>query len=144
MLTPLAKARRLRNNPTCAKASFWELVRKRRVLNHRFLRQYIIPHDGSTTAYRDYIVDFYCDALRLVIEIDGTIHDDETQAAYDRARETYLSKAGFTVLCFTNEAVLTASDDVRDKLRTAISEIDATSRSSSAAPGPCTCARSAR
>ena len=93
----VARARRLRSNPTLAEAAFWEIVRKRRIGGLRFLRQFVITHDGERTSNRNYIIDFYCSALRLCIEIDGSVHRDEEQQAYDEARQAYLEGQGYVV-----------------------------------------------
>lgn len=50
-----------------------------------------------------WIVDFYCDSLFLVIEVDGGYHRNPTQRAYDNKRDAILSECGFTVLRFWNE-----------------------------------------
>jgi very-short-patch-repair endonuclease len=59
----------------------------------KFRRQHPVP---------PYVVDFYCDAFKLVIELDGSQHSEEA----DRVRTKYLEKRGFTVLRFTNHDVL--------------------------------------
>ena len=109
-------ARRLRARPTPAEAVFWELVRKRRIEGRRFLRQYVIAHGGARTANRNYIIDFYCAALRLCVEIDGRVHDGEQQRAYDAERDAYLREAGYYVVRYTNERVLEQPQIVRREL----------------------------
>jgi very-short-patch-repair endonuclease len=53
---------------------------------------------------RGFILDFYCAAHKLVVEVDGGIH--ETQIEYDEARTTELEVHGYTIVRFTNEVVL--------------------------------------
>ena len=113
----IARARRLRSNPTPAEAIFWQIVRKRRIGGLRFLRQFVITHDGEHTSNRNYIIDFYCPALRLCIEIDGGVHEDEEQQAYDEARQAYLEGQGYVVLRFSNETVLSEPVQVKTFLR---------------------------
>lgn len=91
----LDRAKELRREMTAAEARLWQHVRANRLGGLRFRRQQIIA---------GFIVDFYCEALRLVVEIDGPVHDDQT--ADDRERERVLARRGLTVLRFTNDAVM--------------------------------------
>ncbi len=91
----LDRAKGLRREMTAAEARLWQHVRANRLGGLRFRRQQIIA---------GFIVDFYCEALRLVVEIDGPVHDDQT--ADDRERERVLARRGLTVLRFTNDAVM--------------------------------------
>lgn len=52
-----------------------------------------------------YIADFYCHAVKLVIELDGNIHEDITQQRYDQEREHELRNFGVNILRFKNEEV---------------------------------------
>lgn len=91
------KAYEMRHNPTPAEARMWEII-KAQVMpnfpNHIFYRQCV--------AY-GYILDFYCPTLRLGLEIDGSIHDDQTR--YDRQRDSNLARWGIQVLRTHNEVV---------------------------------------
>jgi very-short-patch-repair endonuclease len=89
-------SRKLRNNMTIAEVHLWQYLRKDQ-LGVRFYRQKPIL---------DYIVDFYCPALKLIIEVDGGYHECAEQAQKDAIRETQLQKIGLTVLRFSNEQVL--------------------------------------
>jgi len=73
----------------------WSRLRDNRLRNLHFRRQVVIE---------GFVVDFYCHMYRLVIEVDGPIH--ETQIEYDAERNRILSDKGFRILRFTNEAVL--------------------------------------
>lgn len=55
-----------------------------------------------------YIVDFYCHVNRLIIEVDGSIHEEEDVWAYDVMRQQVLEDQGFAVIRFRNEDVLDA------------------------------------
>jgi very-short-patch-repair endonuclease len=94
------RARELRKAMTPAERALWEAIRGRRCGGLRFLRQYAI---GS------YIVDFYCHMNRLIIEVDGSIHEEEDIWAYDVMRQQVLEDLGFAVIRFRNEDVLNAS-----------------------------------
>ena len=74
---------------TLTEALLWECVRNRKMLGYRFLRQKIIG---------DYIVDFFCPKLRLVIEIDGTSHVGKKD--YDKYREEYLNLNDLSIIRF--------------------------------------------
>ena len=92
------KAYEMRHNPTPAETCMWEIL-KAQVMpnfpNNIFYRQFV--------AY-GYILDFYCPTLRLCLEIDGSIHDD--QRRYDRQRDSNLARWGIKVLRTRNEVVL--------------------------------------
>lgn len=89
-------ARQMRLNSTQAeKALWWKLSRNQFGL--RFQRQAMIC---------GYIVDFYCARLRLIVEVDGSVHELENVAADDEQRERVLENHGFLVLRFSNDDVL--------------------------------------
>jgi len=87
-LKPLA--RKLRNNSTLSEILLWEELKNRKMLGFKFLRQKPIG---------DYIVDFFCNKLKLVIEIDGDSHREEN-FTYDMKRQKWLESKGLTVLRF--------------------------------------------
>lgn len=67
-----------------------------------------------------YILDFCCPSCRLVVEVDGDIHAEQTE--YDQTRTETLNAYGYHVLRFRNEAVLNDLPGVRDRiLRAALS-----------------------
>jgi very-short-patch-repair endonuclease len=88
------QARRLRTEATPAEDRLWEELRSRRFQGARFRRQHTISR---------YIVDFYCGDARLVIEVDGPIHDDQREE--DAQRQAILESQGLCVLRFTNAMV---------------------------------------
>jgi very-short-patch-repair endonuclease len=91
------KARKLRKRMTPAEEKFWPCVRNRRFKGLKFRRQHPVDR---------YIVDFICMEKKLVIEIDGGIHQKHEQKEYDRQRTVDLEKYGLIVLRFTNEEIL--------------------------------------
>jgi very-short-patch-repair endonuclease len=93
----LERARELRAKPTEAEELVWEVLRGRRFLGLKFRRQ--VPLSG-------FIVDFLCDSQRLVIEVDGEIHDEPRQADGDRNRDAVLQEVGFRVWRVRNEVVV--------------------------------------
>ena len=86
-----SRAKELRKQPTSAEKILWEYLRDRRLLGLKFRRQ----HPLGT-----YIVDFYCPAFRLVVEIDGEIH--RYQEVDDQARTDQLEEKGYKVIRFWN------------------------------------------
>jgi len=68
-----------------------------------------------------YIVDFYCHELKLIIEIDGGIHDEQEQ--YDQRRENWLKRNGYHILRFKNENVMYDLDSALTKIKTFISSL---------------------
>jgi len=101
------RARELRRNMTPAERQLWEYLKH---APYRFLRQRPIDH---------FIVDFYCPALRLVIEVDGEQHYTEEGKAYDAERDTILQSYGLRVVRFRNEEVLHHFESVRRRIEAA-------------------------
>jgi very-short-patch-repair endonuclease len=80
---------------TPAEAQLWRALRRRQMAGLKFRCQHPVGR---------FIVDFYCPACKLVIEVDGDIHTQ--QKTYDQARTEQLQAFGYQVLRFTNEEVL--------------------------------------
>jgi very-short-patch-repair endonuclease len=97
----VAAARRLRQNLTPAEQKLWQALKNRQLNGLRFRCQHPV---GS------FIVDFYCPQCRLVIELDGEIHDQ--QVDYDTARTDQLKQFGYQVVRFRNQEVITNLDTV--------------------------------
>ncbi len=96
----LEKAKEMRNNPTQAEAVLWKNL-KAKNLGDKFRRQHLID---------DFIVDFVCLSKKLVIEVDGKIH--ETQVEEDKKRTKTLEDLGYKVIRFKNEKVIGDIDAV--------------------------------
>ena len=101
-LTPLQVARELRKNMTPSERILWHEIRNKK-LGVKFLRQHPIIYDASSQPVKFFVVDFYCAVKKLVIEIDGGIH--ETQKDWDQLREFELQKKGYRVVRFKNHEV---------------------------------------
>ncbi|NGP86888.1 endonuclease domain-containing protein [Fodinibius halophilus] len=93
-------ARKLRKNPTDSERKLWEVLRKRRLNGCKFLRQHPITYKQKQDNIYFFIADFYCAEKKLVIELDGKIHD--FQRNYDEQRDLILQKKGLTVLRLNN------------------------------------------
>lgn len=103
------RAKTLRQVMTDAEMRLGNRLRAHRFLGLKFKRQKPIG---------PYIVDFACPALRLVIEIDGGQHSKE--AEYDRLRDTWLHKRGYTVLRFWNNEVMENMEGVLEQIAAAV------------------------
>ena len=95
------RARELRKNMTEAEKKLWFDYLKS--FKFRVLRQRPIDH---------FIVDFYCAALKLVIEVDGNHHLSPDSLVYDKERTQILEGYGLSVLRFHNQEVLNDFDSV--------------------------------
>lgn len=80
-------ARKLRQSSGLAERKVWELLRGSRLDGHRFRRQHPEGH---------YIADFASARLRLIIELDGSIHERDEVALNDRLRQDNLEASGWT------------------------------------------------
>lgn len=103
------RARELRRGSTEAEHALWAMVRNRKLAGCKFRRQ--VPIDR-------YFADFACVEARLVIELDGSQHADQT--AYDTARTQALEAAGWRVLRFWNRHVLERPRDVAVEILSAL------------------------
>ncbi len=107
-----AYARKLRGNQTAAEKDLWEHIRKKQLLGRKFLRQHPIMHQISYQELFYYIPDFYCHAEKLIIELDGPIHNDQIDK--DNQRQTILENLGYTVIRFKNQEL----SDIEKVLKT--------------------------
>ncbi len=109
----LEKCKEMRKNPTNAERVLWERLRSKQVDGYKFRRQH--PAGG-------YVLDFYCAAAWLGIELDGGIHRETEQAAYDRQRSEDLAELGVLVLRFWNDEVLSDTERVLEEIITSVKE----------------------
>jgi len=107
-------ARELRKNPTPSEKKMWKYLRKRQLGDYKFLRQKPFVHEQRDNRRYFYIADFYCAELKLVIEVDGKIHD--FQKGYDYQRDLVLNGLGLHVLRIKNEE-LVDMDGVLERIR---------------------------
>jgi len=96
-------ARSLRTSMTDAEQVLWHRVRRKQVQNVQFYRQ---------KPLHSFIVDFYCPAAKLVVELDGSQHLETGHQAEDQARDAALAGLGLQVLRFDNRQVLLETDVV--------------------------------
>ncbi len=92
----IKQARTLRKNQTNAEKIIWRKIRSRQLAGFKFRRQHNIDR---------FIVDFYCDEIRLIIEIDGDVHAYEQRINYDKQRQKILESKEFKIARYTNYEV---------------------------------------
>ena len=90
----LARARQLRREQTPAEALLWEHLRNRRLKGLKFRRQHPVGR---------FVADFYCAQHRLIVELDGAVH--QMQGEYDALRTEELERDGYRVIRFTDNQV---------------------------------------
>jgi very-short-patch-repair endonuclease len=88
--------RRLRRKQTKAEALLWECLRRKRLNGLKFRRQHPLGR---------YIADFYCPEVRLIIELDGTVHNLKDQKEYDELRKEVIEVHRVRVLRIRNEEI---------------------------------------
>lgn len=106
------KAKELRSNMTQAELVLWEYLRQR-PLGCKFRRQHPLGI---------YVVDFYCHQLKLVIEVDGSVHGEKDVRAADVERQRQLELDGLKVIRFTNEEVLKTKEVVIEQINLLINQ----------------------
>ena len=103
-------ARELRQQATPAEAALWQAIRNRQLSGRKFRRQVPI---GA------FVVDFYCASERLVVEVDGPIHDSQPGA--DQLRQELLEALGIRFVRLANQEVegdiLSALEKIRQAFR---------------------------
>ncbi len=108
------KAKELRKAGNLAEVLFWNAVKNKQFLKLDFDRQKIIGN---------YIVDFYCKDIGVVVEIDGITHDEKVE--YDERRENYLRSLGLKIYHFLDEDIKKNLDDVLEFLKNEINTLSA-------------------
>ena len=104
----LQRARDMRHEDTWAEKLAWILLRDRRMFGLKFRRK--VPIDR-------FIVDFYCQELRLIVELDGIVHDDPQQIQKDASRNERLHELGYQILRVPNGMVMKAPDAFAEEIR---------------------------
>lgn len=96
--------RALRKAMPKAEVILWNLIRNKKILGLRFLRQYGV---------KNFIIDFYCPKIRLAIEIDGADHTFTLDAINsDMTRQREIEELGIIIIRFTNEEIYKGIDGV--------------------------------
>ncbi len=91
-----AAAKKLRANTTPHERILWRALKELPIEGTHFRRQAPIG---------PYVVDFFCPAKRLIVELDGGHHNEDATAERDRERQTWLEREGYRVLRFWNSEI---------------------------------------
>lgn len=108
-------ARNLRNNSTKSEIKLWQNLKGKQLLGYDFHRQ---------KPLLNYIADFYCYELNLVIELDGYSHHFEETVEKDRVKQAELEKVGLTVLHFDDNEVMNDINNVLKALEIYINKFE--------------------
>jgi very-short-patch-repair endonuclease len=98
----------LRNNLTPAEATLWKLLKSKQLEGRKFRRQHSVGN---------YILDFYCPAERLCVELDGAHHFTEEGMKYDEERTAYLKSVNIQVVRFENKIVFDDPGGLLDEIK---------------------------
>ena len=107
----LKYAKSMRSNMTKEEAVLWYHLRAKRFMGLKFKRQVLIG---------DYIVDFACLEKYLIIELDGSKHNEPSNVLLDKKRSEYLNNQGFKVLRIWNNDVNSNIEGVLEAIRFAL------------------------
>jgi very-short-patch-repair endonuclease len=105
-------AREFRKKPTKSEAILWEALRGKKLDGIKFRRQQPVGN---------FVVDFYNSAYRLVVEVDGSIHDNQVEADHDR--QDILEMLGLNVLRIKSETIEKNLPRALDEIRAKIEEL---------------------
>jgi len=106
-----AAARQLRRRETLAEATLWEALRDRRLAALKFRRQ---------RPFGPFVVDFICTDARIVVEVDGSVHDDQEEQ--DAFRSEVIESYGYRVLRVRNDEVMADLAVVLARIAAAVRE----------------------
>lgn len=107
------QAKELRGKETRAEKILWS-----RLSNHQLKVKFRRQHPIS-----QFIVDFYCHELKLVIEADGEIHDKEEQRKYDQMRDEHLQNLGLHVIRFQNLEIFKNTEEVIARIQNKVENL---------------------
>jgi very-short-patch-repair endonuclease len=100
-------AKKLRANTTLHERTLWRALKELPIEGTHFRRQAPIG---------PYVVDFFCPAAHLIIELDGGHHNDDETAGRDRERQRWLEKEGYRVVRFWNSEITTDLTAVLERI----------------------------
>jgi very-short-patch-repair endonuclease len=104
------QSRSFRKNGTPADKMLWSYLRNRKANRLKFRRQQVIE---------GFIVDFYCEELKLIIDVDGPVHDSQKQKKIDKHRRAVFKTRAIREIRFRNDEVLDNISDVVNRIITA-------------------------
>jgi len=107
-MNPKEFRRELRKNQTGAESRLWSVLRNRKLEGRKFRRQH---------TFGKYTVDFFCHEENLVIEVDGSSHDNVSKVLYDEKRDQFLKEQGLRIIRFRNEEVYYHLEEVLNEIK---------------------------
>jgi very-short-patch-repair endonuclease len=109
----LTRRRELRSNLTRAEALLWLNLKNSSLDGKKFRRQHGIG---------PYIVDFYCPECRVIVELDGAVHEDVLRQERDVLRTEFLESRGLRIVRFENKAVIEDVEMVLETIRAVLKQ----------------------
>jgi very-short-patch-repair endonuclease len=103
--------REQRSAPSRIERILWECLRDRRFHGLKFRRQHSIG---------PYVADFYCDALQLVVEADGRVHEQPESRLHDAVRNTWMTSRGLIVVRLPEDEIINATSLALKRIEKAI------------------------
>ena len=107
------RRKKLRKNPTREEETLWWYLKDKR-LGIKFRRQHSVG---------GYILDFYCAEKKLVIEIDGAIHNSKENKEYDDIRDKFFRELDYEVLRFSNTEIENDVKMVIEKIKSKLEKV---------------------
>ena len=117
---PITKEYRqlLRRNETPCERILWKYLKCKQIDGFKFRQQH---------GYGPFVLDFYCPALRLCIEVDGSVHDTEETRLKDKDRTAFLNENRIKVIRFRNEEIESNVSEVIRRIKECVQQIKKTS-----------------
>ncbi|MGJ8654742.1 MAG: endonuclease domain-containing protein [Opitutaceae bacterium] len=103
--------KKLRSHMTPAEAKLWTYLKNKQIEGRKFRRQHSVDN---------YILDFYCPASKLAIELDGQAHDSAMATEYDHERTLFLQATNIRVIRFENKTIFDHPEWVLEQIRKAL------------------------
>jgi very-short-patch-repair endonuclease len=103
--------REQRSTSSRIERALWECLRARRFHGLKFRRQHSIG---------PYVADFYCDALQLVVEADGRVHEQPENRLRDAVRDKWMVSGGFIVVRLPEDEIINAPSLALKRIEMAI------------------------
>ncbi|WP_154202477.1 endonuclease domain-containing protein [Ancylomarina sp. 16SWW S1-10-2] len=101
--------KKLRRRSTAAESTLWKTIKNKQIENLKFRRQHSIGN---------YIADFYCPEIRLIIELDGASHDNYLSEEKDIVRDRTLEEYNCTIIRFENRYVYEFLEEIIEAIKT--------------------------
>jgi very-short-patch-repair endonuclease len=115
------RARELRSKAKPSETLLWKELRNRKLCGYKFLRQHPVVYNPYGSGVKYFVADFYCDIKKTVIELDGSIHENNLE--YDKFRDGEMVNLGLHILRIKNEELMDIKE-VLKKIETYLNSIN--------------------